>query len=101
MSPQSLYLRHYLYLSREHALEKFVLRSFAEDEVRDGWFGFRAHLSADMINFPSESELRVAGPDYLLDPSNPSKRHLLDDVWREMRERVPAPAAASQPDSGE
>lgn len=90
MSPRSLYLRHYLYLSRGHALEKFVRRSFAEDEVKDGWFGFRAHISADMIQFPSESQLRVAGPDYLLDPSDPLKRHLLEDVWREMQQRVPS-----------
>jgi glycosyltransferase involved in cell wall biosynthesis len=78
MSPTSLYMRHYLYISRQHAIEKFVARRFAPDEVADGWFGWRSRLKEDMIDFPSQRELRFYEADHLLDPSSPRKHHLLD-----------------------
>jgi glycosyltransferase involved in cell wall biosynthesis len=78
LSPRSLYMRHYLYISREHAIEKFVARRFAADEVADGWFGWRSTLQEHMIDFPGERELRSYRGDHLLDPSNPLAQHLLD-----------------------
>jgi glycosyltransferase involved in cell wall biosynthesis len=80
MAPRSLFMRHYLFLSREHAVEKFVDRRFAEDEVADGWFGFRSRLRAEMIELPSATELRHHEADHLLDRSEPRRRHLLDDL---------------------
>jgi glycosyltransferase involved in cell wall biosynthesis len=80
IAPQSLYMRHYLYLSPQHALEKFVRRRFAEDEVADGWFGWRAHLRAELITLPSQSQLRESSADHDLDPAQPRKTHLLEDT---------------------
>ncbi len=45
MAPTSMYMRHYLYISRQHAIEKFVQRRFAEDELEAGWFGWRARAA--------------------------------------------------------
>lgn len=80
LAPRSLHMRHYLYVSREHALEKFVRRRFADDELADGWFGWRSRLTAEMIELPSAGELRRFEADHLLDPSTPRRRHLLEDL---------------------
>jgi glycosyltransferase involved in cell wall biosynthesis len=79
MAPSSLYMRHYLYLSAEHAREKFIARGYDPEEVEHGWFGWRARLEAEHIQLPSESELRHYEADHLLDPSNPRKRHLIEE----------------------
>ncbi len=77
MAPASLGLRHYLFLSAEHAREKFVRRRFAADEVADGWYGWRATLAETEITLPSADELRPYAGDHLLDPSRPWARHVL------------------------
>lgn len=82
MAPRSLYMRHYLFISIEHALDKFVRRQFAQDEVADGWFGWRPYLRPEMIELPSQSGLRESFADHDLDPSEPRKRHLLEEVMR-------------------
>jgi len=78
LAPDRLYMRHYLFLSVPHAVEKFVQRRFAEDEVASGWFGWRARLEEKDIVLPSEAELRTFVSDELLDPSEPRARHILD-----------------------
>jgi hypothetical protein len=79
MAPSSMYSRHYLFLSVPHAAGKFGPGRYAPAEVERGWFGWRASVQPEHIQLPSESELRHYGADYLLDPSNPRKRHLLED----------------------
>jgi glycosyltransferase involved in cell wall biosynthesis len=81
MYPQSLLMKHYLVLGREHALEKFVEREFDAREAARGWFGWRAELTAEEIRFPSEAELRVTRSDMDLDSSSPSKYHYFDPRW--------------------
>jgi glycosyltransferase involved in cell wall biosynthesis len=88
MAPTSLYMRHYLYISMQHALDKFVQRQFADDEVADGWFGWRSRLREEMIELPSITELRYFVADHLLDASEPLTRHMLEA-------HVPAPSAAA------
>jgi glycosyltransferase involved in cell wall biosynthesis len=78
MAPIGLNLRHYLFLSVPHAVEKFVHRRFAPDEVADGWFGWRATLQIGDIQLPSDAGLRLFVADHLLDYSQPRRRHLID-----------------------
>lgn len=80
MAPQSLYMRHYLYLSVEHAREKFVQRLYSAEEVEGGFHGWRAEVRPEHLQLPSESEFpgRYEG-DHLLDPTKPFKRHLLQE----------------------
>jgi glycosyltransferase involved in cell wall biosynthesis len=76
---ERLRLRHYLFLSREHALRKYVARRYDPDEVRRGWHGWRATLTADQIRLPARAELRLARTDDELDFSNPRTTHCL--LW--------------------
>jgi glycosyltransferase involved in cell wall biosynthesis len=78
LAPESLFMKHYLYVSARHAVEKFVDRVFASDEVADGWFGWRATICEDQIALPAEAELRTFVADYLLDPCDPWTKHHLD-----------------------
>lgn len=78
LAPEALNMRHYLFLSVPHAIEKFVHRRFASDEVEDGWHGWRATLRTGDICLPREDELRLFVDDHLLDASNPRTQHLID-----------------------
>jgi Glycosyl transferase family 2 len=80
MYPRSFPMKHYLFLSVPHAVEKYVERQYDPAEVRRGWHGWRASLSVDDIRLPSESELRIAQPGEELDLSEPRQRHCIDDL---------------------
>jgi hypothetical protein len=83
MYPESFPMKHYLFLSVPHAVEKYVERQYDPAEVRRGWHGWRADLRAEDIRLPREAELRVAAPGEELDASGPrrhrlpARRHLL------------------------
>lgn len=98
MSPQSLYMRHYLYLSAAHAAEKFVGRDYSAEEVAGGLHGWRAKLRQEQIQLPSESELRRYEGDELLDPSEPRKRHLLEEQVSQPQQ--PSPQAEAEERGG-
>lgn len=81
IAPQSFRLRHYLFLSLEHAVRKYVQKTYDPEEVRGGWHGWRATLTADAIRLPSQAALRTAFTDDDLDPSSPRKTHWL--LWED------------------
>jgi glycosyltransferase involved in cell wall biosynthesis len=81
MYPESFRMKHYLFLGREHAIEKFVHREFDSREAVQGWFGWRTGFTVDQIRLPGEAEVRTARSDDDLDPSNPSKYHYFDERW--------------------
>ncbi len=81
MAPQSLYMRHYLFRSLDHAVRKFTVRPYDPAEVAGGWYGFRSRVTPERIGLPSERDLRTFVADHLLDPSNPRKTHLLDELF--------------------
>lgn len=78
MYPEPFPMKHYLFLSVPHAIEKYVERRYDPDEVDSGWHGWRADLSAPEVSLPSRSELRLARAGAELDPSEPRSRHYLD-----------------------
>jgi glycosyltransferase involved in cell wall biosynthesis len=78
ISPQPLFLRHYLILSREHMLRKYVRRRYDPGEVRKGWHGWRARLNPGEIRLPSQAELRFTASDTDLDTSSPRRRHCVE-----------------------
>ena len=80
MSPTVFPMRHYLFLSRAHAIEKYVQRRYLAAEVERGWHGWRARLVAEAIELPSQRELSHYTGDDTLDASRPRRRHLLDDA---------------------
>jgi hypothetical protein len=80
MHPRSFPMRHYLFLSIPHAVEKYVEREYDPAEVKRGWHGWRANLKAEDIRLPSDSQMRVAGPEEELDLSRPRPRHWIDEL---------------------
>jgi glycosyltransferase involved in cell wall biosynthesis len=79
MYPESFKMRHYLFLSVAHAIDKYVKRSYDPAEVQDGWHGWRARLIAEKIKLPSQKELRLYTSDDELDPSHPRTRHVSEE----------------------
>jgi glycosyltransferase involved in cell wall biosynthesis len=77
--PQSFPMKHYLFLSVPHAIEKYVERRYNPEEVEAGWHGWRASLTAADIHLPREAELRSTLSDDDLDPSRPRKKHYIEE----------------------
>jgi glycosyltransferase involved in cell wall biosynthesis len=82
LSPRRFRLCHYLFLSPEHALRKYVRKTYDSEEVRDGWHGWRATLTADGIRLPSQTLLRTTTTPEDLDPSAPRKTHCF--LWSDL-----------------
>jgi glycosyltransferase involved in cell wall biosynthesis len=80
MWPNSFPMRHYLFLSVPHALEKYTCRNYDPLEVERGWHGARANLNPAQIRLPSQRMMRYYESDDTLDPSNPRVCHYLFDV---------------------
>lgn len=94
MYPQSFLMKHYLCLSVQHAVEKYVNRRFSPEEVRSGWHRWRDQLSEEEIRLPGGAEVRTARPGRPLDTSNPSKHHYFDQRWTSPILGAPASPAA-------
>lgn len=77
MHPEPFPMRHYLFLSREHAVRKFVQRAYDPGELAAGMHRRRAALRAEDIRLQPERELRTYVSDGLLDPSGPHTEHPL------------------------
>ena len=71
MAPESLYSRHYLFLSVAHAARKFGPKRYDPDEVAHGWHRWRVQVEPARIELHSERELRTYVADHLLDSSEP------------------------------
>jgi glycosyltransferase involved in cell wall biosynthesis len=81
IAPQRLFLRHYVVLSHDHMLRKYVQRRYDQGEVRHGWHGWRATLTPAGIRLPPRSALRYTADDSDLDASWPERRHWIE--WPE------------------
>ena len=75
--PVRFRLCHYIFLSPEHVVRKYVDKTYDADEVRDGWHGWRATLTPDSIRLPSQDELKTTDTDDDLDASSPRDTHWL------------------------
>jgi glycosyltransferase involved in cell wall biosynthesis len=75
--PVTFPMRHYLFLSVEHAIRKYVERVYDPAEVEAGLHRRRAALRAEDISLESEAELRTYVSDDLLDTSQPRTAHPL------------------------
>lgn len=78
--PEAFPMRHYLFLSIDHAVEKYSERRYDPTEVELGWHGWRARLDSSDLRLPRAAELRVARTDYDLDPSEPRTRHHTEEM---------------------
>ncbi len=75
--PENFILRHYIVLSRAHAIAKYGrerIYSKAEVEQR-GWHGARANFNPLQIQFPGFGQLKMISKDIVWDKSEPWKTH--------------------------
>jgi hypothetical protein len=81
--PISFPMRHYLFLSVAHAIEKFT-RRYAPEELEKGWWLERNELLSEDIVLTPERRLRQYISDAELDPHGWLSRHPLFEpaVWR-------------------
>jgi hypothetical protein len=77
MAPTSFPMRHYLFLSVPHAIQKYVERTYDPEEVARGWHRARARLRTGTIVLQDEDTLRAYDGDAHLDPSDPLRSHPL------------------------
>ena len=69
-------LKHYIVLSLDHAIQKYVKKVFDTNETA-GAHGWRATAQEHDFLLPSQSQMRLYTSDDELDPSNQLKEHLL------------------------
>jgi len=77
--PVPFVLRHYIALSEEHVVGKYLVRRFARDEVLRGWHADRILTTRDNLVFPPTSDpnlraVRTGAPEEL-DASAPRDDH--------------------------
>ena len=75
ISPLTFLLRHYIFLSVEHALEKYGRRRHPSAALDSGWHTWREGLEISSISLPSAKTLRHYTGDDRLDCSQPLARH--------------------------
>ena len=93
-SPEMYKMKHYLYLSVPHAIEKYIERTFALHEIERGWHGWRTKIAAQAIDLPSQREMRQYTSDAALDPTDPRIRHHLQDLHEAWEARARREGAA-------
>ncbi|MEA3642639.1 MAG: glycosyltransferase family 2 protein [Lamprobacter sp.] len=74
--PDDFKLKHYIVLSLGHAIQKYVKKDFAPEEI-DNLHGWRATAAAHDFSLPSQNDMRVYTTDDDLDASHPLAEHLL------------------------
>jgi|GEM_PF-6081436 len=70
--PVSFILRHYVVLSRTHALQKYLGRVYSMKEtVERGWHRVSSSFSPEHLSFPSRDRLKLISTDNSWDKSEP------------------------------
>lgn len=81
MYPESFPMRHYQFLSMDHALTKYTNRKYLPSELQAGWHGWRAAIQPEQFfQLPPKADLREYRTDLELDASNPRQSHYLADI---------------------
>ena len=75
LHPQNLDLRHYPFLSQEHARLKYSTRRFAAQDIERGWHHHRRNVQPEDMDFPAVNRLKLWEPGQPLDRSDPWPLH--------------------------
>ena len=77
--PERFRMKHYLFLSADHAARKYVGRRYLSEEVIGrGWHGWRPRLRSEDIRLPDATKVRATATDDDLDEANPWSAHWLE-----------------------
>ncbi len=72
IAPEPFIMRHYIALSRAHALAKYCARVHSETEIRTfGWNDERVGFRPEKLKFPPKELLKFLGPDEVFDTTDP------------------------------
>lgn len=75
--PNPFILKHYIFLSKQHAIDKYTKKSeYSQKEVQEyGWHGFRANFDEKRFHLPRKSQLKKL-TNNIFDISDPTPEHL-------------------------
>lgn len=73
--PVNFILRHYIFLSKRHALEKYGKRIYSPEELAKGWHKKRAEFNPEKLKFPNKKNLKKISDDRVWDRSEPLAQH--------------------------
>lgn len=73
--PENFILRHYILLSKRHAIEKYGRRNYSPEELSRGWHGKRASFNPENIRFPEKERLKELSSNGKWDKSDPWREH--------------------------
>ena len=80
IDPRSFRLKHYMFVSADQLIRKYVQRRYDRSEITRGWHGWRANMKGKQIVLPTAFQLRYTTSDDDLDASNPRTTHYLADL---------------------
>jgi len=77
LAPESFVLRHYMALSQEHVMTKYVGRVFSEKDLKKGWHHNRQAMDAEHLKLPETAYLKKLScwDSVEFDRSDPKQRH--------------------------
>jgi glycosyltransferase involved in cell wall biosynthesis len=84
--PIDFIMKHYLFLSPAHAIEKYARKLYDPREVAVGWHGDRARLGEDQVRLPEQAQMREIADGQSLDASHPRVTHLLFEPLQQEQE---------------
>jgi glycosyltransferase involved in cell wall biosynthesis len=77
--PQDFIMRHYIFLSREHAHQKYLNRRFASSEITLGWHIDKIAANSENLTFPADGDPRLhvqrAGSHHDFNTEHPFELH--------------------------
>jgi len=73
--PENFILRHYPFLSKQHAIKKYLERKFDPIELAKGMHVKRARFSEENFQFPDSEFVKQLSKDGKWDTSSPSQTH--------------------------
>jgi glycosyltransferase involved in cell wall biosynthesis len=79
VAPTLFPMRHYLFLSVAHFLDKYTRRDYDPTGLSRGWFGWRSRVEPNLVMLPSQDALRLYTSDDELDSSNPRTKDFAEE----------------------
>lgn len=73
--PENFILKHYIFLSYDHACRKYGLRRHSEEGLRRGWHTERNNFQSSRLVLPDRKRLKLAESLNRFDTSDPWRNH--------------------------
>ena len=81
VDPQTMILRHYIVRSQKHAIQKYVGRTFSNEDLDRGWHGNRTVINDDNIKIPL-SHPNLSKLPFPFDPDTVLQKPVKTHFWQ-------------------